>query len=274
MRVNISNKRLQQIIKESINKCLLEAKNNSFIYNITFVSYGTNSFDRDRFKAPKMDDMLNKPHGGFWGSPLNSSNGWGKWCDSEDFNLDSLDKHLLFKIKKGANIYIIDTKEDLDRISSNKNMIGGAFNMKTINFEYLYRNYDGIFVTSNAISELRHVSDGVGLYTWDVESICVFNPDVIEVIEENAFEKATIPTFEEPDTEEEREYHFDLEERDRIKKQKQINKAYELYGNQNINANSSSLFNGEHPGILAQGHGNNKKTKLARKYNGTIKSGM
>ena len=58
------------------------------------------------------------------------------------------------------------------------------------------------------------------------------------------------------------------------KKQKQINKTYELYGNRNINSDSSNLFNGEHPGILAQGHGNNKKTKLARKYNGTVKSGL
>ena len=57
-------------------------------------------------------------------------------------------------------------------------------------------------------------------------------------------------------------------------KEKQINKTYELYGNQNIKSDSSELFNGEHPGILAQGHGNNKKTKLARKYNGTIKSGL
>ena len=55
---------------------------------------------------------------------------------------------------------------------------------------------------------------------------------------------------------------------------RQINKSYELYGNRNIDSDSSKLFNGEHPGILAQGHGNNKNTKLARKYNGTIKSGI
>ena len=31
---------------------------------------------------------------------------------------------------------------------------------------------------------------------------------------------------------------------------------------------------GKHPAISAQGHGNSKETKLARKFDGTIKSGM
>lgn len=34
------------------------------------------------------------------------------------------------------------------------------------------------------------------------------------------------------------------------------------------------VLNGKHQAILAQGHGNGKDTKLARRFNGTIKSGL
>lgn len=49
---------------------------------------------------------------------------------------------------------------------------------------------------------------------------------------------------------------------------------YERYSNRNVDRDMSKYFNGEHPAILAQGHGNGKKAKLARRFDGTIKSGM
>ena len=297
MKVIIKESQLKNYIKKIVSETV---KKHNSIYDTVFVSYGTDSFSEENFKIPVMSGEINKPHGGFWGSPIDSKYGWGKWCDENDFYTEKLSQHVLFKVKKGAKIYIIDTKEDLDNISKyednediindiknrwkisysealkiyNQSNLSKSYSKKIINFDYLYKHYDGIFVTDNAVSALRHVRDGIGLYTWDVESICIFRPEAMEIVNENAFEKATVPTFEEPDSDDDREYHYDIEERDRIKKQKQINKTYELYGNRNINSDSSNLFNGEHPGILAQGHGNNKKTKLARKYNGTVKSGL
>ena len=288
----LNENKLRQIIKETI-------------YNMIFVSYGTDEFNKDKFKQPYFNEYdVNKPRGGFWASPIDSKNGWGEWCNNEEFYIDKLDKHVLFKIKKNAKIYVIDTKEDLDKVSTmsdeskeklndilndiwkfnphldknNKktydyivNSIKTKYNhlfKKVLNFDFLYKNYDGVFATNNAVTKLRHVNDGEGMYWWDIESICIFNPDAIEIIPETAFDKANIPTFE---TDNESYWNEDTKN---IKKQKQINKDFNIYSNQNINPDSSNLFNGEHPAILAQGHGNNKKTKLARKYNGTIKSGM
>lgn len=300
-KIKINENDLRQMVTEVIRK-FISGGNHKSIYDITFVSYGTNEFSKEKFKAPFMRNDINKPQHGFWGSPIDSLNGWGEWCDRENFHTDSLDKHVLFKIKKGSNIYIIDNEEDLDRVSKEEGLndiidglMGrfkcsyeearsaalklsniGMYVKRIIDFDYLYNNYDGIFVTDNAVRKLRDVSNGDGLNYWDVESICIFNPDIIEVIEENAFDRATVSSYEKDRENNDFDaYYFgdDIKRREN-NKVKQINKSYELYGNRNIDSDSSKLFNGEHPGILAQGHGNNKNTKLARKYNGTIKSGL
>lgn len=52
-------------------------------------------------------------------------------------------------------------------------------------------------MTYNAINSLKYGFDNInGLDTWDVESLCVFNPDIIIPIEENAFDKAKIDMYE------------------------------------------------------------------------------
>ena len=66
-----------------------------------------------------------------------------------------------------------------------------------IDFKRLLENgYDGIYVTEKALSlkgifSLYGENENVqGLLTWDVESLCVFNPDVVVPLEENT-EKLT-----------------------------------------------------------------------------------
>lgn len=276
MKVILKESQLKNYIKKIVSETV---KKHNSIYDTVFVSYGTDSFSEENFKTPIFNQVNNKPHGGFWGSPIDSKYGWGQWSDDNDFNIMSLDKHVLFKVKRGSRIYIIDTKEDLDNISKAVEDYISKYKENVIDFDRLVKNYDGIYVTDNAVRKLRHVAGGTGLYTWDVESICIFNPNVIEIIPETAFDKTMVPSYEEgainPYEEDEVDDIFGYSgNRMQNKKQKQINKTYELYGNRNINSDSSNLFNGEHPGILAQGHGNNKKTKLARKYNGTVKSGL
>ena len=83
---------------------------NSDIYKIIFVSYGLDNFDKGLFKEPTFDMDINKPRGGFWGSPINSDSSWGEWCKNNEFNIKSLDKHILFKVKKGSKICIIDNE--------------------------------------------------------------------------------------------------------------------------------------------------------------------
>ena len=262
---------VKQIIKETIKEIINKSKIN--VSKIIFVAFGSEKFDLNKVRPVNLSSkrtlMRNKPEGGVWASPLTSKNGWADWCNSNKFRLKSLSQHFLFTIKPEAKIYVIDTFDDLKQISTLRNYSGE----KAINFQMLYDNgCDGIFVTAKAASELRYVESGYAdLYAWDVESICVFNSNVIVPVEENAFEKAQINKFGEP-------YQDFFDEEDDFwsddRKYLQMQSDFDRYSNQNINKDMEKLFKGKHPAILAQQHGNNKDTKLARKFNSTVQSGL
>lgn len=259
-------------INESQLHLLFENKVNlKKLYNTTFISYGTNEFDSNKMRDVNVNGneyimslIRNKPFGGLWASPLESDNSWGSFCDRESFNLKTLSKHFLFKISKNAKIYIIDNIKDLIKLSTEKNYYG----QNSLNIKYLKSNYDGIFVSDNGASKLRYVDvDNLNtLSSWDVESICIWNNDVIIPIEENAFEHANVPNYADGE--------IYPDEYDDGRKGLQMDNDFIKYGNQNIHSDMSKFFNGEHPSILSQMHGNNKKTKLAKKFDGTIKSGL
>lgn len=266
-------KSLSKILRESIRKVLLES---IFNHNMVFISYGTDKFDPNKLKPINYKTLrttfFNKPIGGLWASPLDSDNGWADWCYEKQYNIKNLGKHFIFKLKPNAKIYVIDNLKDLQKYGT---LVGEEF-FKLIDYQKLLdENYDGIYVTSHA---LRILSDYVvgrdikGLEGWDVDSICVFNANVIEPIEEDAFEKASRHNYAKP-----KEMTFDdwrwgdISQKER--EQLQMDSDFEKYSNQNI-GDTSKLFKGEHPAISAQRHGNDKRAKLARKFNGTIKSGM
>lgn len=263
---------LKEIVKKTIEKYLAESKKDD-ISNIVFVAFGNDKFDINKARPVDFNSSFaslnNKPTGGVWGSPLTSKNGWADWCNSNNFRINLLSKHFLFSISPTAKIYVLDTLEDLKKISNVPNTFGD----KSINFKQLYENgYDGIFVTANAVSNLRYVGKGyAGLDTWDVESICIFNPEVIVPIEEDAFEKAKINKYGEPY----KDYYDDEDDFwTDSRKSLQMQSDFDRYSNQNVNKDMSQLFKGKHPGILAQKHGNSKDSKLARKFNGTVQSGL
>lgn len=216
--IKLTENDIHQIIKETIRQ-FLSGGNNKNIYDITFISYGLNQFDADKFNTPTFQSHINKPRGGFWASPVDSNYGWRAWCIDNEFNKKALSQYILFKLKKNANIYIIDNKDDMDKIAVNSEYSEKELNhltnlvfdenpqfdrnnqtifnavknhirktdrpttQKVMDFNYLYNNYDGVFVTENAASTLRWMNDNVGLHSWDVESLCVFNPNAIEIID-------------------------------------------------------------------------------------------
>lgn len=268
----IAENKINKIISETIHRYINESKIN--LSKMIFVAFGTDKFDMSKVRPVDTDGIYtllrNKPSGGVWASPIVSKNGWADWCNANDFRLKTLSKHFLFSLKPNAKIYVIDDLDDLKRISTTINY---QLQQKTINFKLLVNNgYDGIFVTDNAASELRYVERGyAGLDTWDVESICIFNPDVIVPIEEDAFEKAKINKYGKP-------YYDNFYDEDDSnsddRKYLQMQSDFDRYSNQNLNSDMSKLFKGKHPSIMAQQHGNSKDAKLARKFNGTVKSGM
>ena len=280
-----NNKKLIYITENQLN-CLVESViNTNKLHDTIFISYGTNKFDVNQMRNINKDinsrEMMvslsrNKPLGGLWASPLCSDRSWGEWCSNNNFRLETLSTHFLFKIKKNSNIYVIDNIDDLIKISD---YYTPKIGKRCINIPYLLDNYDGIFVTSSAVHKLRILDDYLmsDLYSWDVESICIWNKNIIIPIEENAFDKASIENYSGKKSYIETFYDDEGEMNNKVtnsRKKLQMDNDFIKYANQNVNHDMAEYFNGEHPAILSQLHGNNKKTKQARKFNGTIKSGM
>ena len=265
--IHINQNMLRQIVAESVRQYLSESRNP--LSNIIWIAYGTDKFDSKQSRPVDFYSLPcrtnNKPYGGVWASPLESKWGWADFCDSEEFRLRTLDTHYLFKLSPDAKIYVIDTFEDLKRVSTRYIQQDLSYG---IDFPELGDKYNGIYVTYNAARTLRYPGNGIlGLQAWDVESICIWDDDVIIPIEEDAFEKASVNKHEKP--------AYDDEEISNSRKNLQMASDYDKYGNRNINKNMGQFFKGgKHPAISAQGHGNSKETKLARKFDGTIKSGM
>ena len=261
--IRLNESQLKNLIRECVCSILNESMMNK---DMIFISYGTDEFDINNFRKPIFDSkramINNKPVGGLWASPIDAQYGWVDFCDCNSFHLKTLAKHFIFKLKTDAKIYVIDNEEDLRKISTLPDM--NYYDVLGINWELL-KDYDGVFVTDNG-RHLKNLNGIKGLEAWDVASICIFNPNVIVPIDENAFDKAKVSKREVS------YYYNDNKQEDR--KYLQMQSDFDKYSNRNVTGNMGGLFNGKHPAILAQKHGNNKDAKLARKFNGTIKSGM
>ena len=258
-------------------------KSAKYLKNVEFIAYGRDSFNAKMNTTweYKPENGWTKPWGGVWASPINASYGWAEYLDGDNFGsrIRDLSKHFRFKLAKGAKIYTIDNKQDLINVSTYLGSYEDYESKWFIDFPKLCNDYgcDGVFVTDKAVKELRcniyldRLNIIQSLFTWDVCSIWIANLDIIEPLNENAFEKASFPKKGlNIDDDMLDDMYYDPSDRYWL----QMQSDYEKYGNQNIRNNMCDLFNGQHPAILAQGHGNSKSTKLARNFNGTIKSGM
>ena len=141
--------------------------------------YGTNKFNVSKFRPPYDVGYMNKPRGGLWASPVNSSYGWKNWCAKNDFRTECLGT--FFDFEYDGNILTIDNHKDLDQLDwkeSPKLMKG----FDCISFESLCkRGIDAIFLTEKGENQTRY-NPYKHLYGWDCECIVIFNPEHIKLL--------------------------------------------------------------------------------------------
>jgi hypothetical protein len=182
----LAENKLQRIITETVKRVLNETK---YTKGMIFVSYLKDEYIQKAFKPIQYDgtaSILNKCRNGLWASPIDSIYGWKQWCEEEEFPLGN--NLFTFKLKDNAKIYVIDNYEDLEKISTMKDKFG----MRYINFKQLLdNNYDGIYASENAVVTLRYIdNDNIqDLSSWDVESLCVFNPNAIILLGQEKVEQ-------------------------------------------------------------------------------------
>ena len=151
-----------------------------------YIHYGSNHLIKEKVIEMKHEAgsnmAINKPDFGLWGSPVDCEFGWKEWCEAEDFRTDTLDRYFVFKVKDGAKIFIVRNNDDVSDYLCTPHLftLEYMFPPKYIDFNKIMKEYDGM--------ELIHEDNYSSLhynyfYSWDVDSIVVWNPDVIEVVD-------------------------------------------------------------------------------------------
>ena len=150
-----------------------------------YIHYGSDVFDpkitlEAKYAKRFWDTGCYIKPGGLWASPENAYISWKEWCESEDFHTDRLDKSFRFHLKDGARVLDIFKLLDLRGYT-----VHGATpfgHNLYLDLDMIYRDYDAM--------EVHHEDNYWELHgstifnAWDVDSICVWNPDVVEVIKE------------------------------------------------------------------------------------------
>ena len=143
-----------------------------------YVHYGSKHFLWDYF-TPVHNKPCNsdKPIGGLWASPTDDVDlSWETWCRSEGFKIDSLDKCFFFTLKDNARVLTLSTPKDLIKAGISLECF-----LEGIDFEELKKHYDAIQVYvrrgERPDLHLHHY-----LMDWDVDSLLVMNPNIIEEV--------------------------------------------------------------------------------------------
>ena len=180
-----------------------------------YISYGFNKFDRQRFEneidTAILNERIDKPANGWWGSPIDANYGWKDWCfsarhgncDDGTYGVD----YIKWKLND-AKIYHIQKFADLANLPI---VMNERCHKYGIDFDKLKTDgYDGIEICMDDYY-FGHVLAGTDyvleyepeltqeqaekacmleelINTWDCDSICVWNSKVVEIIEEKTFE--------------------------------------------------------------------------------------
>lgn len=154
-------------------------------FDTVYVHYGDDEFDPDLVteKGILSDwayGILMKPKG-LWAAPVDAKFGWKEWCTSEDFIIPALNHSFKFKLKDNARILEVHRTIDvLDYLYEH---------------QWLYNYTDSGKITRTALDQHKLITefDGMEVYLdnwevrwlltgWDVNSICIWNPDVVEEV--------------------------------------------------------------------------------------------
>lgn len=152
-----------------------EDHSEKFPSSVIYVHYGADKYDPELHKknaAKEWPAGLFKPSG-LWASRFLANFGWRDWCESEDYHTDRFDKSFGFRLKEGTRILEVHKDNDIIPYTIHKGIIP---TLDSLNKSKLMAEFDGIelFYSENS-ANLRYNH----FYTWDCDSICIWNPDVI-----------------------------------------------------------------------------------------------
>lgn len=158
-----------------------------------WLSFGKDSFDPNAFEPVQNRDssFFTKPEGGLWASQYRDETGnhsdWEKWSASEEFGLNRLNEGVTFSVSDDARVLTVSSREDYLSLLDSYGRSEDSASERIPDWEAIAKDFDAFVLTPEGLYEnsVFGIEDGdphrrENLSGWDVSSLIVFNPDVVE----------------------------------------------------------------------------------------------
>lgn len=148
-----------------------------------YVHYGNTQFDAARFQPPCTCGYDLKPQAGFWASDTHANLSWHKWCQREGYKQYHPNNRMEFTLKQGAKVFMVRTLNDIEyllktypapftsALGTYGTYVERGLPCLAVDFEAMSKDYDGIDFDCSQLGNI--------MGTWDCDSACIFNPDVM-----------------------------------------------------------------------------------------------
>lgn len=150
----------------------------------TYIHYGNDHFDINKMKNLIIDQEKNQrlqfvnKCAGFWASPTDSDWAWKEWCESEDYHTERLETHFTFTLKPETRVLYVESSADIEAYTKECDLLSFR---RYIDFDKIKKEYDALEICHDKNYCDLHDSY---FYTWDVDSILIWNPDIIVELHE------------------------------------------------------------------------------------------
>ncbi|MEG1482570.1 MAG: hypothetical protein RSC42_09175 [Clostridium sp.] len=152
--------------------------------NKVFIHFGTDRLITVKAQNVNHNGSLYKPCGAFWSSTYTPNeefrSEWECFCSYNCLSEKTFEKYVLFKLEKNARILLINSKRDF-RMVAKIFPLESEQDFETLHFlDYnkISEHYDGIYLSKEGQAQTYFE-----LYGWDMESLALFNLDVIRIID-------------------------------------------------------------------------------------------
>ena len=137
--------------------------------------YGNSEYDGELFFQIENSPHRNKPTGGLWTSPIESTWGWKDWSTCEGWG----DLSLHFDLRFHGTTFKVDNESDMYKLPW---CTGSPSSRRLICFESLVSaGYDAMHLTAKG-EERTRLTDHMDLYGWDCETVLIFNQESIQAV--------------------------------------------------------------------------------------------
>lgn len=130
----------------------------------------------ERIESVEQRAPCHKPCG-LWFCADTGDDGWRRWCEAENFNLDRTGYRTALTFKRSARILRIKTASGIDRLTKTYSIDRPDISLFSIRWDKVAEKYDAIIIAPYIWQ--RRLGDALWYYTWDVASGCVWNADAV-----------------------------------------------------------------------------------------------